>query len=130
GIITYGTGNEAKNTGNATVRDQDSVGFVVAGEQNAFRNKGNINVSLNGTGALVSGNTSQVTLDGDINVISVQDSDGVFRGATGVNVSGDSNTVNIAGNVNMSAEFEQNSLIAGDTPLTGVTVNGANNDIT
>ncbi|MDI8645741.1 hypothetical protein MJI25_25695, partial [Salmonella enterica subsp. enterica serovar Lubbock] len=89
-----------------------------------------INVSLNGTGALVSGNTSQVTLDGDINVISVQDSDGVFRGATGVNVSGDSNTVNIAGNVNMSAEFEQNSLIAGDTPLTGVTVNGANNDIT
>ncbi|EKF6116789.1 autotransporter adhesin BigA [Salmonella enterica] len=130
GIITYGTGNEAKNTGNATARDQDSVGFVVAGEQNAFRNKGNINVSLNGTGALVSGNTSQVTLDGDINVISVQDSDGVFRGATGVNVSGDSNTVNIAGNVNMSAEFEQNSLIAGDTPLTGVTVNGANNDIT
>lgn len=106
------------------------MGFVVAGEQNAFRNKGNINVSLNGTGALVSGNTSQVTLDGDINVISVQDSDGVFRGATGVNVSGDSNTVNIAGNVNMSAEFEQNSLIAGDTPLTGVTVNGANNDIT
>ncbi len=60
----------------------------------------------------------------------MQDSDGVFRGATGVNVSGDSNTVNIAGNVNMSAEFEQNSLIAGDTPLTGVTVNGANNDIT
>ncbi|ELU8522548.1 autotransporter adhesin BigA [Salmonella enterica] len=118
------------NVGDTTVRDQDSVGFVVAGEQNAFRNKGNINVSLNGTGALVSGNTSQVTLDGDINVISVQDSDGVFRGATGVNVSGDSNTVNIAGNVNMSAEFEQNSLIAGDTPLTGVTVNGANNDIT
>ncbi|EII9233979.1 autotransporter adhesin BigA [Salmonella enterica] len=129
GIITYGTGNEAKNTGNATVRDQDSVGFVVAGEQNAFRNKGNINVSLNGTGALVSGNTSQVTLDGDINVISVQDSDGVFRGATGVNVSGDSNTVNIAGNVNMSAEREQDSLIARQPSLIGITVSGANNDI-
>lgn len=129
GIITYGTGNEAKNTGNATVRDQDSVGFVVAGEQNAFRNKGNINVSLNGTGALVSGNTSQVTLDGDINVISVQDSDGVFRGATGVNVSGDSNTVNIAGNVNMSAEHEQDSLIARQPSLIGITVSGANNDI-
>ncbi len=53
GIITYGTGNEAKIPANATVRDQDSVGFVVAGEQNAFRNKGNINVGLNGTGALV-----------------------------------------------------------------------------
>lgn len=129
GIITYGTGNEAKNTGNATIRDQDSVGFVVAGEQNAFRNKGNINVSLNGTGALVSGNTSQVTLDGDINVISVQDSDGVFRGATGVNVSGDSNTVNIAGNVNMSAEHEQDSLIARQPSLIGITVSGANNDI-
>ncbi|EBX4344241.1 autotransporter adhesin BigA [Salmonella enterica subsp. enterica serovar Halle] len=129
GIITYGTGNEAKNTGNATVRDQDSVGFVVAGEQNAFRNKGNINVSLNGTGALVSGNTSQVTLDGDINVISVKDSDGVFRGATGVNVSGDSNTVNIAGNVNMNAEHEQDSLIARQPSLIGITVSGANNDI-
>ncbi|EAO5315160.1 autotransporter domain-containing protein [Salmonella enterica] len=129
GIITYGTGNEAKNTGNATVRDQDSVGFVVAGEQNAFRNKGNINVSLNGTGALVSGNTSQVTLDGDINVISVQDSDGVFRGVTGVNVSGDSNTVNIAGNVNMNAEHEQDSLIARQPSLIGITVSGANNDI-
>ncbi|EDT2601291.1 autotransporter domain-containing protein [Salmonella enterica subsp. enterica serovar Duval] len=129
GIITYGTGNEAKNTGNATVCDQDSVGFVVAGEQNAFRNKGNINVSLNGTGALVSGNTSQVTLDGDINVISVQDSDGVFRGATGVNVSGDSNTVNIAGNVNMNAEHEQDSLIARQPSLIGITVSGANNDI-
>ncbi|EAM5627177.1 autotransporter adhesin BigA [Salmonella enterica subsp. enterica serovar Gatuni] len=131
GIITYGTGNEAKNTGNATVRDQDSVGFVVAGEQNAFRNKGNINVSLNGTGALVSGNTSQVTLDGDINVISVQDSDGVFRGATGVNVSGDSNTVAISGNMNISAaEYQQDSLIASDTPLTGIVISGNNNNIT
>ncbi|EOX8502183.1 autotransporter domain-containing protein [Salmonella enterica subsp. enterica serovar Tornow] len=130
GIITYGTGNEAKNTGNATVRDDNSVGFVVAGEQNTLKNKGNIDVSLNGTGALVSGNTSQVTLDGDINVISAQDSDDVFRGATGVNVSGDSNTVAITGNVNMSAEYEQDSLIASDTPLTGVAVSGTNNDIT
>ncbi|WP_348240946.1 hypothetical protein, partial [Salmonella enterica] len=37
GIITFGTGNEAKNTGNATVRDADSVGFVVAGEQYTFK---------------------------------------------------------------------------------------------
>lgn len=77
----------------------------------------------------MSGNTSQVTLDGDINVISEQDSDGVFRGATGVNVSGDSNTVNIAGNVNMSAEHEQDSLIARQPSLIGITVSGANNDI-
>ncbi|MFA8284870.1 hypothetical protein, partial [Salmonella enterica] len=38
GIITYGTGNEAKTTGNATVRDADSVGLVVAGEQITFNN--------------------------------------------------------------------------------------------
>lgn len=63
----------------------------------------------------MSGHTSQVMLDGDINVISAQDSDGVFRGATGVNVGGDSNTVNITGNVNMSAEYELDSLIASDT---------------
>ncbi|QCV26512.1 autotransporter domain-containing protein [Salmonella enterica] len=129
GIITYGTGNEAKNTGNATVRDADSVGFVVAGEKNTFKNKGDIDVSLNGTGALVSGDMSQVTLDGDINVVSVQDSEGVFSSATGVSVSGDNNAVDIAGNVNMSAEHEQDSLIARQPSLIGITVSGANNDI-
>ncbi len=40
GIITYGTGNEAKNTGNATVRDADSVGFVVAGEKHLQKQRG------------------------------------------------------------------------------------------
>ncbi len=129
GIITYGTGNEAKNTGHTTVRDEGSVGFIVAGEQNTLKNKGDISVSLNGTGAQVSGNTAQVELDGDINVTSAQDSDGVFRGATGVNISGDSNTVNITGNVNMSADYMQDSLIASDTTLTGVTVGGDNNNI-
>ncbi|EDR9148479.1 autotransporter adhesin BigA [Salmonella enterica subsp. enterica serovar Agbeni] len=129
GIITYGTGNEAKNTGHTTVRDEGSVGFIVAGEQNTLKNKGDISVSLNGTGAQVSGNTAQVELDGDINVTSAQDSDGVFRGATGVNISGDSNTVNITGNVNMSADYMQDSLIARDTSLTGVTVGGDNNNI-
>lgn len=130
GIITYGTGNEAKNTGNATVRDADSVGFVVAGEKNTFKNKGDIDVSLNGTGALVSGDMSQVTLDGDINVVSVQDSEGVFSAATGVNVSGDSNTVDITGNVNISADYGQDDLAAGAPPLTGVVVGGNGNTVT
>ncbi len=130
GIITYGTGNEAKNTGNATVRDADSIGFVVAGEKNTFKNKGDIDVSLNGTGALVSGDMSQVTLDGDINVVSVQDSEGVFSSATGVNVSGDSNTVDITGNVNISADYGQDDLAAGAPPLTGVVVGGNGNTVT
>ncbi len=130
GIITYGTGNEAKNTGNATVRDADSVGFVVAGEKNTFKNKGDIDVSLNGTGALVSGDMSQVTLDGDINVVSVQDSEGVFSSATGVNVSGDSNAVDITGNVNISADYGQDALAAGAPPLTGVVVGGNGNNVT
>lgn len=130
GIITYGTGNEAKNTGNATVRDADSVGFVVAGEKNTFKNKGDIDVSLNGTGALVSGDMSQVTLDGDINVVSVQDSEGVFSSATGVNVSGDNNAVDITGNVNISADYGQDDLAAGDPPLTGVVVGGNDNNVT
>ena len=130
GIVTDGSGNEIKNTGNATVRDANSVGFVIDGERNVFNNKGNIDVSLNGTGAEMSGDSSQATLDGDINVISAQDLDGVFRGATGVNVGGDSNTVDITGNVNMSAEYEQDSLIASDTPLTGVAVSGNNNNVT
>ncbi|QUZ67645.1 autotransporter adhesin BigA [Salmonella enterica subsp. enterica serovar Paratyphi B str. CFSAN000548] len=130
GIITYGTGNEAKNTGNATVRDADSVGFVVAGEKNTFKNKGDIDVSLNGTGALVSGDMSQVTLDGDINVVSVQDSEGVFSSATGVSVSGDSNAVDITGNVNISADYGQDDLAAGAPPLTGVVVGGNGNIVT
>ncbi|EFA3277509.1 autotransporter adhesin BigA [Salmonella enterica subsp. enterica] len=129
GIITYGTGNEAKNTGNATVRDADSVGFVVAGKQNTFSNKGDINVSLDGTGALVSGDTSQVTLDGDINVTSVQDSESIFRAATGVSVSGDSNTVDITGNVNVNADYGQDDLAQSDTPIIGVTVSGDGNDV-
>ncbi|ECZ7698189.1 autotransporter adhesin BigA, partial [Salmonella enterica] len=130
GIITYGTGNEAKNTGNATVRDADSVGFVVAGEKNTFKNKGDIDVSLNGTGALVSGDMSQVTLDGDINVVSVQDSEGVSSSATGVSVSGDSNAVDITGNVNISADYGQDDLAAGAPPLTGVVVGGNGNTVT
>lgn len=130
GIITYGTGNEAKNTGNATVRDADSVGFVVAGEKNTFKNKGDIDVSLNGTGALVSGDMSQVTLDGDINVVSVQDSEGVFSSATGVSVGGDSNAVDITGNVNISADYGQDDLAAGAPPLTGVVVGGNGNTVT
>ncbi|EJN5082474.1 autotransporter adhesin BigA [Salmonella enterica] len=130
GIITYGTGNEAKNTGNATVRDADSVGFVVAGEKNTFKNKGDIDVSLNGTGALVSGDMSQVTLDGDINVVSAQDSEGVFSSATGVSVSGDSNAVDITGNVNISADYGQDDLAAGAPPLTGVVVGGNGNTVT
>ncbi|EGS2953170.1 autotransporter adhesin BigA [Salmonella enterica] len=130
GIITYGTGNEAKNTGNATVHDADSVGFVVAGEKNTFKNKGDIDVSLNGTGALVSGDMSQVTLDGDINVVSVQDSEGVFSSATGVSVSGDSNAVDITGNVNISADYGQDDLAAGAPPLTGVVVSGNGNTVT
>ncbi|ECY2307105.1 autotransporter domain-containing protein [Salmonella enterica] len=130
GIITYGTGNEAKNTGNATVRDADSVGFVVAGGKNTFKNKGDIDVSLNGTGALVSGDMSQVTLDGDINVVSVQDSEGVFSSATGVSVSGDSNAVDITGNVNISADYGQDDLAAGAPPLTGVVVGGNGNTVT
>ncbi|EGA3897064.1 hypothetical protein H5M12_003098 [Salmonella enterica] len=130
GIITYGTGNEAKNTGNATVRDADSIGFVVAGEKNTFKNKGDIDVSLNGTGALVSGDMSQVTLDGDINVVSVQDSEGVFSSATGVSVSGDSNAVDITGNVNISADYGQDDLAAGAPPLTGVVVGGNGNTVT
>ncbi|EJT6261762.1 autotransporter adhesin BigA [Salmonella enterica] len=130
GIITYGTGNEAKNTGNATVRDADSVGFVVAGEKNTFKNKGDIDVSLNGTGALVSGDMSQVTLDGDINVVSVQDSEGEFSSATGVSVSGDSNAVDITGNVNISADYGQDDLAAGAPPLTGVVVGGNGNTVT
>ena len=89
GIVTDGAGNEIKNTGNATVRDANSVGFVIDGERNVFNNKGNIDVSLNGTGAEMSGDSSQATLDGDINVTAVEDSNGLYRGAQGLDMAGD-----------------------------------------
>ncbi|WP_079801501.1 autotransporter domain-containing protein [Salmonella enterica] len=130
GIVTNGQGVTLTNSGDTTVHDEDSIGFVVAGEQNTFTNKGNINASLNGTGALVSGTESDVNLSGDINVNSEQGSDGLFLGAIGVNVDGYSNTLNITGNVNISAAYAQDSLIASDTPLTGIAVSGNDNNIT
>lgn len=77
----------------------------------------------------MSGDTSQVTLDGDINVTSVQDSESIFRAATGVSVSGDSNTVDITGNVNINADYGQDDLAQSDTPIIGVTVSGDGNDV-
>ncbi|KSB23443.1 hypothetical protein [Salmonella enterica] len=130
GIITYGTGNEAKNTGNATVRDADSVGFVVAGEQNTFKNKGNINISLNGTGALVSGNASQATLDGDINVTATEDGDNVYRGATGLDMTGNNNTLNIIGSVTVNGDYDKDSVMAGSSDtLMGMSISGSNNAV-
>lgn len=112
GIITYGTGNEAKipATPPCVMRTRWVLWLQA---KNTFKNKGDIDVSLNGTGALVSGDMSQVTLDGDINVVSVQDSEGVFSSATGVSVSGDNNAVDITGNVNISADYGQDDLAAG-----------------
>lgn len=130
GIITNGQGVTLTNNGNITVHDEGSTGFVVAGEQNTLTNKGDIDVSLNGTGALVSGTESDVNLSGDINVDSVQDSDGVFQGATGVNVSGSDNAVNILGNVNVGASYAQDSLISDEIPLNGIAITGNNNDVT
>ncbi|EDH0692739.1 autotransporter domain-containing protein [Salmonella enterica subsp. salamae] len=130
GIITNGQSSTLTNNGDATVRNDDSTGFVVAGQQNTFNNKGNINVSLNGTGTLVSGTESDVNLSGDINVASLQDEDGVFRGATGVNINGSDNSMNIEGNINVSAAYAKDAQISKDTPLSGIIVSGSNNDVT
>ncbi|EJY5271587.1 autotransporter adhesin BigA [Salmonella enterica] len=129
GIIAHGEKNTVSNTGDAVVHDENSTGFIVAGEENAFNNKGNIDVSLNGTGVSVHGNSAAVNLDGNINVISAQDSEGVYTGATGINVSGGNNTVNIIGNVNLVADHAQDARVAGNTPLTGITISGDNNNI-
>ncbi|MBS3048288.1 autotransporter outer membrane beta-barrel domain-containing protein [Enterobacter mori] len=130
GVITSGQGVTLTNSGDTTVHGEDSIGFVVAGEQNAFSNKGNIDASLNGTGTLVSGTASNVNLIGDINAVSVQDSEGIFRGATGVDVNGSDNTVSIQGSVNVSASYANDALISSDIPLSGITVSGNSNDIT
>lgn len=130
GIIMDGKGAQIANTGHTVVHDEDSVGFVITGEENSFTNKGNINVSLNGTGAEVSGNNSQANLDGDIDVASVKASDGTYRGATGIDVSGDNNTVKISGNVNLNADYDQDAMIAHDTPLVGTAVSGNGNKVT
>lgn len=63
------------------------MGFVIAGEKIPSKQR-DIDVSLNGTGTQVSGDMSQVTLDGDINVTAVEDSDSVYRGATGIDITG------------------------------------------
>ena len=129
GIITYGENNTVTNTGHTTVRDQDSIGFVVAGTQNTFNNKGDLNVSLNGTGTLVSGDESQVKLDGDINVTSMQDGDGIYRGATGVSVTGNNTTTNITGSVTLNGDYATDDMIANSDTLTGINISGNDNQL-
>ncbi|MFA9601755.1 autotransporter adhesin BigA [Citrobacter portucalensis] len=129
GIATTGKGNKVTNAGKTTVRDADSVGFEVTGEQNTFNNTGDIDVSLRGTGAQISGNNSQANLDGDINVTSVQDSDGIFRGATGLDISGDANTTLITGNVTVSADYAEDSMIANSDTSAGITISGNDNEV-
>ncbi|EBS6870723.1 autotransporter domain-containing protein [Salmonella enterica] len=129
GIVINGEDNLLTNSGKTTVHDKNSIGFQIEGTKNAFNNKGDIDVSLDGTGALISGNSTTVNLDGNINVISAQDSAGAYAGATGINVSGGDNTVNITGNVNMSADFVQDAQVSPNTPLTGITVSGSNNNV-
>ena len=129
GILTNGEDSKVTNTGKITVRDQDSIGFVVAGEKNTFNNKGDINVSLNGTGASINGNNATVHQNGDINVISAQDSQGVYQSATGMDIHGDSNAVDIASNLNIGVDYAQDALVASDVPITGITISGNNNNI-
>ncbi|WP_370613341.1 autotransporter adhesin BigA [Citrobacter portucalensis] len=129
GLTINGEDGKLVNSGQTTVSGEGSVGFVIAGKHNTFNSNGDINTSLNGTGAQVSGEGSLVSLDGNINVISAQDSDDIFRGATGVSISGNSNTVNIVGDVNMSADYAPDSKITSNTPLTGVSISGNNNTI-
>ncbi|HCJ0977159.1 TPA: autotransporter adhesin BigA, partial [Salmonella enterica] len=99
-------------------------------EKNTFKNKGDIDVSLNGTGTQVSGDMSQVTLDGDINVTAVEDSDSVYRGATGIDITGDNNTLDIVGNVTVNGDYDNDSVMAGSTDtLQGMSVSGDNNQV-
>ena len=129
GLTINGEESELTNSGTTTVRNDGSVGFVVAGTQNTFNNKGNINTSLNGTGTLISGNNATINQHGDINVISAQDSQGIYQSATGMDILGDSNAVDIAGNINIGIDYAQDALIASNTPITGITISGNNNNI-
>ncbi|EDB6429288.1 autotransporter outer membrane beta-barrel domain-containing protein, partial [Salmonella enterica subsp. enterica serovar Derby] len=129
-IIIDGDNATIKNTGTSDISGAGSTGTVINGNNARVNNDGDMTITDGGTGALVSGDMSQVTLDGDINVVSVQDSEGVFSSATGVSVSGDSNAVDITGNVNISADYGQDDLAAGAPPLTGVVVGGNGNTVT
>ncbi|MCY4991261.1 hypothetical protein OV001_25025, partial [Salmonella enterica subsp. enterica serovar 1,4,[5],12:i:-] len=73
---------------------------------------------------------SQVTLDGDINVTAVEDSDSVYRGATGIDITGDNNTLDIVGNVTVNGDYDNDSVMAGSTDtLQGMSVSGDNNQV-
>ncbi|EHN6044611.1 autotransporter adhesin BigA [Salmonella enterica] len=145
-IIIDGDNATVQNTGTSSISGAGSTGTTIDGNNARVSNDGDMTITDGATGGHIIGDNAVIDnvgdttvsgagsaalyVDGDNTLIINEGDQTISGGATGVNVSGDSNTVNIAGNVNMSAEFEQNSLIAGDTPLTGVTVNGANNDIT
>ncbi|ELS6199623.1 TPA: autotransporter adhesin BigA [Salmonella enterica subsp. enterica serovar Oranienburg] len=111
GVIISGDRTVNTLTGDSSVTD-GATGMVISGDGTTNTISGHSTVD-NAIGALISGNNTTTDFSGDITV------------------SGDSNTVAISGNMNISAaEYQQDSLIASDTPLTGIVISGNNNNIT
>lgn len=118
------------------VADAGSVGISIAarnaapGDFTRVTNIGDINVRLNGTGMMVSGDQGHVLLDGNVNVLAARDKSGVLLLGDGVIVNGNHNAVQIKGKVSVANEaMGHDEAIASSGAIRGVFVSGQGNAV-
>lgn len=136
GIVINGSNSNTSTAATINVQDATSVGIEINAPntdpdaKTTVGNTGDINVKLNGTGALISSDHAAVTLNGNVNVTGVADAANVMQGGTGVSVIGNNGTVRLDGNVNIGmilpADVVPTHVVA---VVPGVSVSGNNNQV-
>ncbi|CAG9171595.1 hypothetical protein LMG23992_01986 [Cupriavidus laharis] len=118
------------------VADMNSVGIDITagnagfGDFTRVENTGDINVSLNGTGARIAGGGAAVLIDGNVNVVAARNESGVLQRGDGVLVGGDHNTVRIDGKVSVGNEtLGDEEVSASGGMIRGVSVSGQENAV-
>lgn len=67
-------------------------------------------------------------LDGDINVIVIEDGDNVYCGVMGFDMMGNNNMLNIIGSVMVNGDYDKDSVMVGSSDIfMGMFISGSNN---
>ncbi len=128
GVEVSGGNATVNNQGKITVKDTDSIGVVITGDDAQFTTVGEIDVSQNGTGVTIKGDRAQVNLSGDIDVMQERDGSGIFQGGTGISMMSNDSSMLLEGNINLTSSMG-NQPSASPFSLTGFTLEGENNNI-
>ena len=137
GVDVAGDNSTVTTAAKIFVQDLNSVGINISAlndgtdEKTTFTNTGDINVTNNATGVIISGDKADVTLDGNVNITSIKDTtDGlIHNGGTGVSVVGNNGNIKIKGNILVKSEGQVGDLEKNDINARGLFVSGSDNDI-